>query len=249
MQIDPERITPVCGDVVQRKGEKLRLVVAYADAQANELAWFGWPEGMEPLSDYQLVERCSQEQHDQSVSEWLDKPHLRDNGSEDFRVERIRSLYRQESPDTSTPSSRRVIQPVPKHTFPQTPDEPIDPELAEALKRSGVGIDQVVEDRLREALGVNETIPLVDACEQLRKERDEVLRQLRWSVVCTDVKLGDVILVACVSKARAESLCAAGRLDTPGPLGRSLRVMSTTEAIAITANSAPPREAGSGGSA
>lgn len=53
-------------------------------------------------------------------------------------------------------------------------------------------VDQVVEDRLREALGVNETVPLVDACEQLRRERDDAVETMRMEMA-ENLRLFDML--------------------------------------------------------
>lgn len=53
-------------------------------------------------------------------------------------------------------------------------------------------MDQVVEDRLREALGVNETVPLVDACEQLRRERDDAIETVRMEMA-ENLRLFDML--------------------------------------------------------
>ncbi len=63
-----------CGDTVYHKPTKETWIVAYADYDHNELAWCGWPEGFAKLSDCELKESCSDEEHLEAVARWK-KPY------------------------------------------------------------------------------------------------------------------------------------------------------------------------------
>lgn len=92
---DPVVVIPRCGDTVKHLPSGETWEVAYADPKTNTLAWFGWPDGQARLSDCELVERCSEEEHLSSVSLWLDEPHCDSRtGSIDSRVGMVRHLYR-----------------------------------------------------------------------------------------------------------------------------------------------------------
>jgi len=84
---------PRCGDVVFHRPSGQTWEVAWA--HGDELAWFGWPDGRARLSDCDLVERCSAEDHVKAVSQWLDREHRPDErGFHDSRIGWIRRLYR-----------------------------------------------------------------------------------------------------------------------------------------------------------
>src|SRR5262245_28103962 len=85
---------PRCGDTVRHRPTGDLLEVAYA--LGNDLAWFGWPDGLARLSDCEVVTRCTDEQHAAAVSMWLDrdgKPHGESGCS---RAAMVRYLYRPE---------------------------------------------------------------------------------------------------------------------------------------------------------
>lgn len=58
-----------CGDTVKHRPSGEVWMVAYADEQRNELSWFGWPDGVARLSDCELVDACSNEEHASRVRE------------------------------------------------------------------------------------------------------------------------------------------------------------------------------------
>jgi hypothetical protein len=89
---------PRCGDTVFHRPSKETWCVSYADQERDELSWVGWPEGYAKLSDCDLVQRCSDEDHVAAVREWLEKPHRRDSGFEDRRVSQVSRLYRRALP-------------------------------------------------------------------------------------------------------------------------------------------------------
>lgn len=64
-------------------------MVAYADYETDQLSWFGWPEGLAKISDCELVEACSDEEHKHLVGQWLKEPV---HGS-DHRPAMVRRLY------------------------------------------------------------------------------------------------------------------------------------------------------------
>jgi hypothetical protein len=68
----PVAIPPVprCGDHVVEKTSRDKLVVAFADASQNVLAWSGWPDGRGDLSNYQIVYRCTDAEHQAAVEDW-----------------------------------------------------------------------------------------------------------------------------------------------------------------------------------
>ena len=51
------------GDAVVHGPTGETWVVAYADHERGELAWLGWPPGYAELSDCELEESCSDEEH------------------------------------------------------------------------------------------------------------------------------------------------------------------------------------------
>lgn len=91
-----DQYVPRCGDTVLHKPSGETWTVAYTDAARDELAWCGWPEGWAKLSDCEITNRCTDEEHMRLVSEWCDRPNLKDNGEPDMRVGRVRAIYRQE---------------------------------------------------------------------------------------------------------------------------------------------------------
>lgn len=58
---------PRCGDTVFHRPTGETWVVAYAEGEY--LAWFGWPDGLAKLSDCEVKERCSDEEHAKAVDE------------------------------------------------------------------------------------------------------------------------------------------------------------------------------------
>lgn len=63
---------PRCGDHVYHRPSQEKWLVAYADADRDELAWAGWPEGIAKLSDCELIHQCSDADHAEAVRRWLD---------------------------------------------------------------------------------------------------------------------------------------------------------------------------------
>ncbi len=47
----------------------------------NRLSWYGWPEGMAELADCELVEACSDAEHEASLRQWAERV-----GGKDHRV-------------------------------------------------------------------------------------------------------------------------------------------------------------------
>ncbi len=90
------RKPPRCGDSVHHRPTGETWIVSYADAERDLISWCGWPEGCAKLSDCDIHERVSDEEHARCVSEWLNHPHFHDNGREDERVGEVRRLYRQQ---------------------------------------------------------------------------------------------------------------------------------------------------------
>jgi hypothetical protein len=86
---------PRCGDTVYHRPSKETWEVAYA--HAGYLSWFGWPEGQARVEDCDLTKRCTDEEHEKAVAQWLDKPHGSNgesSGSINLRVDMVRRLYR-----------------------------------------------------------------------------------------------------------------------------------------------------------
>lgn len=52
-----------CGDHVFHAPTGETWVVAWADYEAGDLAWCGWPNGMARLSDCTLTKRASEAEH------------------------------------------------------------------------------------------------------------------------------------------------------------------------------------------
>ncbi len=91
----PVTVVPRCGDTVLHRptGDLLEVAWAYGD----DFAWFGWPDGRARLSDCDLIERCSDEEHAKAVSQWLDVERRPDErGHRDSRAGMVRHLYRPE---------------------------------------------------------------------------------------------------------------------------------------------------------
>lgn len=65
---------PRCGDTVHHRPSGEDWLVAYADPARDELAWCGWPPGVAKLSDCDLVERCTDEEHAALVAQILRMP-------------------------------------------------------------------------------------------------------------------------------------------------------------------------------
>jgi len=83
-----------CGDTVKHLFSGDTWEVAYADYASGHLSPCGWPEGEAKIADCDLVERCSDEEHAKSVSQWLDNPHAMERGRQDRRIGMVRLLYR-----------------------------------------------------------------------------------------------------------------------------------------------------------
>lgn len=79
-----------CGDHVYHKPSDQTWLVAYADTESGYMAWSGWPEGRAPIADCKLVYACTDKEHAQAVSDWLDKG----NASNDHRRRAVQRLYR-----------------------------------------------------------------------------------------------------------------------------------------------------------
>lgn len=77
---------PRCGDTVFHKPTGERWIVAYADAERDELAWCGWPEGLAKLSDCEVVEKCSDASHQSTVLMWK-------KSSDGPRRERVKRMF------------------------------------------------------------------------------------------------------------------------------------------------------------
>lgn len=81
-------MVPRCGDHVLHRPTGETWVVAYADAERDELAWVGAPDGVAKLSDCDLVTRVSHNVHKFCVYDWFAKPE----GADHRRAEVLR-LY------------------------------------------------------------------------------------------------------------------------------------------------------------
>lgn len=81
------------GDHVFHRPSHETWVVAYADAERDQLSACGWPESINVLSECDLVYSCTDAEHEAIVREWLERPHQRDSGSPDHRVSAVRRLY------------------------------------------------------------------------------------------------------------------------------------------------------------
>jgi len=55
------------GDVVQPHGIAEKWGVAWADHQSGYLAWLGWPPGQIRIEEVDVVERCTDEEHETLV--------------------------------------------------------------------------------------------------------------------------------------------------------------------------------------
>ncbi len=84
---------PRCGDTVRHLPSGETWEVAYADAENNDLSWFGWPAGRAKLSECTLVAQCTDEEHARAVAQWLDSWRA-DSSSDDRRSYHVRRLYR-----------------------------------------------------------------------------------------------------------------------------------------------------------
>ncbi len=78
---------PRCGDFVLHRPSGERWLVAYADPDRDDLAWFGWPNGLARLSDCEVVRRCTDDQHAKAVDEW------RRSSGDDGRRNRVLRMY------------------------------------------------------------------------------------------------------------------------------------------------------------
>lgn len=61
---------PRCGDHVHHKPTGEKWVVAYADAEKNDIAWAGWPDGRARLVDCEVIYRCTDAEHASAVELW-----------------------------------------------------------------------------------------------------------------------------------------------------------------------------------
>ena len=99
-------ITPAtsarAGDHVFHRPSKETWVVAYADAERDQVSACGWPESINVLSECDLVYACTDAEHEALVREWLEKPHgnealvrewLEKPHGNDHRVGVVRRLY------------------------------------------------------------------------------------------------------------------------------------------------------------
>jgi hypothetical protein len=71
LQLD--RMTPQpprCGDRVLHRPSGEGWLVAFADAEHDDIAWAGWPDGRARLSDCDVTYRCSDAEHRQAVLMW-----------------------------------------------------------------------------------------------------------------------------------------------------------------------------------
>jgi hypothetical protein len=69
MSEDP---TPRCGDVVLYRPTGEQLLVAYVDEDTGRLAWAGYPAGLAPLRDCELLAPATEEMHQACVQQWRD---------------------------------------------------------------------------------------------------------------------------------------------------------------------------------
>lgn len=74
------------GDVVKHRPSGETWVLAWGDKERNEVSACGWPESIAKMSDCDLIEAASDEEHLKMLKEWAEKPHFRDSGSEDYRA-------------------------------------------------------------------------------------------------------------------------------------------------------------------
>lgn len=70
-------------------------VVAYADYDADRLAWAGWPDGTAPLSECERIKACSDEEHAEAVAKWSS---VRD----DSRPSHVARLYGSDKADEAS---------------------------------------------------------------------------------------------------------------------------------------------------
>ena len=82
---------PRCGDTVFHRPTGETWVVAYAEGE--HLAWFGWPDGLAKLSDCEVTERCSDEEHAKAVDEWRRAQPHDDRGNPSHRRSKVLALY------------------------------------------------------------------------------------------------------------------------------------------------------------
>lgn len=82
-----DEYVPRCGDCVKHEPTGEDWVVAYADAERDELAWTGWPEGSARLSHCTVTMRCSDQEHARAVEEW------RQSSGGGYRRDRVMHLY------------------------------------------------------------------------------------------------------------------------------------------------------------
>lgn len=83
----PEAQVPRCGDAVLHHPTGETWLVAFADAEHDEIAWTGWPNGRARLSDCTLVRIATDDQHQRAVQAWRDSRH------DDGRRGRVLALY------------------------------------------------------------------------------------------------------------------------------------------------------------
>ena len=83
------------GDAVVHGPTGETWVVAYADYERGEIAWLGWPPGHAELSDCELEESCSDEEHKAvlvRLSEMRDDGRKRRGGPDRRKVWAIEAL-------------------------------------------------------------------------------------------------------------------------------------------------------------
>ena len=66
------------GDVVRHRPSGEKWVVAYVEG--DWLAWCGWPPGEAKVSDCDLLEACSDEEHKESLRQWAGLSHRMEGG-------------------------------------------------------------------------------------------------------------------------------------------------------------------------
>ena len=59
-----------CGDVVRHIPTGEEWLVAYADHDSGYMAAAGWPQERARISDCEIVERCSDDEHADHVKAW-----------------------------------------------------------------------------------------------------------------------------------------------------------------------------------
>lgn len=82
------------GDVVRHGPSNEKWVVAYADVERDEIAWFGWPPSYAKLSDCELLESVSIDKSLKAIVDWAKKGQ-RERDGHDHRVSYAKRMLRE----------------------------------------------------------------------------------------------------------------------------------------------------------